>query len=34
MTNIPEGEYELLNSVYIPASRIDENGNVVFTGTR
>lgn len=34
VTNIPEGEYELLNSVYIPASRIDENGNVVFTGTR
>lgn len=34
VTNIPEGEYSVLNENYIPASRLDENGDVVFTGAK
>ena len=33
ITNIPEGEYELLNENYKLASRI-EGGSVVFDGVR
>lgn len=34
ITNIPEGEYEVLRGNYTLASTFDEEGNVVFTGTK
>lgn len=34
ITNIPEGEYNIMRGNYTVACTIDANGNVVFTGTR